>query len=473
MTGLTKMKHYQYLLIILIAGILTAGLAAPAWANPALRVDQTVPNTFIDNSAGETYQATITNVGDITAQFNSTNPVTINLPSGFYYIGTPTAIFKTGTSDPGTALSITVTGSNPVNITFNSPVSLAPGQIVVINYQLATTLTVTPGNSSANTLTVNEYYSYIDVDDNLISTNESYQSLIYVAQGVINVTLTPVSPSPFQASRGGTVTLEATLTNSGDGPLYNVSFNAAWGPNFSTPVLVGGNITPVLSGNSYLFTTGIADAIQPGASVWFEYQLTVSDYHSNFSLTSAATSNPASPGTGSASVIFDFIVNQPNISITPNAITMDYGTAPSPVTINITNNGAGPARQFQLNTNINSMFTVSNLAGGWTYDGNGNFTYTANGGEISPGNSAPLTFNVTPANPAAFQADPSTGSIMITPSYLNDIDQSFSYPVVYLNYTITNVPILGLAQTITTNGTSGDNTRLYLGNKSNLFIPRP
>jgi uncharacterized repeat protein (TIGR01451 family)/fimbrial isopeptide formation D2 family protein len=465
------MRYSNILLIIVIAMLLTVGLAVPVMANPTLRVVQTVPDTYIFDSTGETYLTTITNVGDTTAQNIA---VRIVIPTGFDLIGTPTAVFKTDSSDSGTSLPITVTtGSSSFNIAFNSPLSLDPNQTVVITYQLATTLTVTPGNSSANTIIVNEEYDYQDTDSNIVHTNESYQHLVYVKEGQIKVTLTPVDPNPLKASRGDTVTLEARLTNNGDGPLYKVNFQAAWGDNFSSAILISGgsNITPALSKNSFIYTnTDLSHPLQAGDSIYFEYQLTVSDYQTGkFNLSSSATTDPASPGNpASASTIFTFVVNQPSISITADKITMDYGDNPTPVSIVIKNNGSGPARQFSLNSNINTVFAVTNVSSGWTYN-NGVFAYDS---EISAGASITLTYTVTPASPQSLLSNPVTGTILITPSYLNDIDQSFSYPVTYQSYEIDNVPILNLSQNINSEATDGDNSRIYLGEEIQfVFTP--
>ncbi len=450
--------------------ILTALLMAviPALANPTLRVEQTAPDTFIYDTAGKTYQAVITNVGNVTA----TNVrVTIDLPAGFIKLGTPTAVFKTGSGDAGTALPISVDNSDPFTVTFNPSLSLAPNQIVAISYQLATTLDVPPGNTDY--ITVNETYDYIDEGSGLPVTDyaEHYNQLVNVKEGVIQVTLTPldnatqlpISAESFQGQRYDTITLEAKLTNSGEGPLYNVQFTTRWGGNFQWVGWVngsGGGITP--TGNSFTYTTGLADPIQPGASVSFQYQLKVIDYQVDFSLSSEAETDPASPGDpASVSLIFNFLIKQPNISITPDPIVIEYGAAPQPASIVIANNGEGPARNFKLNTAIHNIFAVSGVASGWTY-ANGTFSYD---GVINPGDSVTLTFAVTPAHPNSLWADPSTGSILMMPSYNNDIDQIISYPIKYLTYTINNVPTLRLTQSVDSDesDTDGDINRIYLG----------
>ena len=501
MLGLTTMKLNKSLWIVFIATLLTVGFATQAFANPALRVTQNVPDTFIGDRAGKTYQATITNNGNVTANHLRVN---IDIPAGFYLIGTPTAVFKTGSDDPGTPLSAGAGGTDPFEIALTKPdtetgteipVSLDPGQSVMITYQLATTLEVAPGNGSVNTLTVNETYDYLDETDGHAVTDytERYNTLINVLQGKISVSLTPLDNSTrlpldagsFKAQRGDIVTLEAKLTNSGAGPLYNIQFEAAWGANFGLPRLLTGesNITPTLNGQSYTYATinndpaqsGDNEPLQPGDSLYFRYQLTVSDYHAGFELTGTATTSPASPGNPSAaSALFTFIVNQPNIDISPydndpgdgkaNTIAVDYGSSPQTVAIIITNGGTGPARQFKLHTDINRVFSVANIGSGWTYDAaSGTFSYVGDG-VIGPGGDVvPLTFDVTPAHPEALRSNPSAGTIIITPSYLNDIDQTFSYPIAYQYYSINNVPTLNLNQNVRSDATDSDNARIYLG----------
>jgi uncharacterized repeat protein (TIGR01451 family) len=449
--------------------ILTALLMAviPALANPTLRVEQTAPDTFIYDTAGKTYQAVITNVGDVTA---ANVRVTIDLPDGFIKIGTPTAVFKTGSGDPGTALSISVDDADPFAVTFTPSLSLEPNQIVAITYQLATTLSVPPGNT--NYITVNETYDYIDEVLGLVTDYpEHYNQLVNVKEGVIQVTLTPldndthlpISAQSFQGQRYDIITLEAKLTNSGEGPLYNTQFTARWGGNFEWVGWIAGSGDGIMpTGNSFTYITGLADPIQPGASVTFQYQLKVIDYQVDFSLSSEAATDPASPGDpASASLIFNFIIKQPDISITPDPIVIEYGAAPQPARIVITNNGEGPARNFKLNTAIHDIFTVASVASGWT-DTNGNFAYD---GVINPGDSVTLTFTVVPAHPNLLWTDPSSGNILMMPSYNNDIDQIISYPIKYLTYTINNVPTLRLDQRVASDesDTDGDIKRIYVG----------
>lgn len=463
------MRYSKILLIFIIAMFFILGLAVPVMANPTLRVVQTVPDTYILDTTGETYIATITNVGDTTAQNIA---VKIVIPAGFSLIGTPTAVYKTDSNDSGISLPITVTtDSSSFSIAFNPALSLKPNEIAVITYQLATTQEVTPGDTSVNTITVKENYDYQDVDDNTVQTNENYEHLVYVKQGQIKVTLTPVDPNPLKASRGDTITLEAKLTNTGDGPLYNVNFQAAWGDNFSSAVLISNesNISPQPSGNAFVYNNNdLSHPLQAGDSIYFEYQLTISDYQTGkFNLSSSATSSPDSPGNpASASTIFNFVVYQPSISIIADKITMDYGDNPTTAHIVIKNNGNGPARQFSLNTDINTVFTISDVSSGWTYAG-GVFTYQD---EIKAGDSVTLTFAVTPASPQSLLKNPVTGTILITPSYLNDIDQPFSYPVTYQSYEIDNVPTLNLSQIINSEATDGDNSRIYLGEEIQFVL---
>ncbi len=443
--------------ILCLTLLLTALLvcSAAALADPYLRIIQTVPDAFINDAAGRTYQAQIDNTGDATAQ-NAT--FSIEPPTGFTYkTGTLTAVY-TPNGGGATPVTLQLSGANPVDITFATPIDLAPGDKIAFTYQLTTAASVAAGNTYY--VTFNDYYS-----DGVKAYHEIDQQLIDIKSGLINLTVTPISPLPFQARRGEFITLEACLTNDGEGSLFGVDFGVNWGGNFNAPQLVGVGgtashveLTPIAAGNGYQVTTG---EIPAGHSVFFRYRLTVSDFQNSFALTGFAT-DPAL-GTITASAFFTFIMNQPNISINPHPITVDYGF-PTSVAIDITNHSAGnqgPARQFVLNTNINSLFTVTNLGAGWTY-ANGVFTYdAAGGGVINEGQTVTLTFDAAIANPAALRGNVS-GQLAIRPAYQNDLDQPFSYPVSYQNYSISNVPTLNLTQNIVTASTDNDNYRVFL-----------
>jgi uncharacterized repeat protein (TIGR01451 family)/fimbrial isopeptide formation D2 family protein len=450
-----KISTKLLITIILVCGALLVSSAA-VFADPYLRIRQTIPDVFVNDFTGREYEATIDNTGDVIAQ---TVAVSINIPDGggfFYKTGTLTALFKNNISDSGTPLAVTVTGSDPINVAFNTPLSLAPGQIVEITYRLGTTTGIAPGNTYI--LQFHDTYT-----DGIRPYHEIDEELLDVKRGLATITLTPISPLPFQAKRGEVVTLEARVTNNGDGSLFNLNFNAVWAAGFGLPQLVpaSSNITPTLVGNTY---QTVISEIPVGESRYFQFQLTVIDYQ-NFDLTSTVTDPADSESPYSDLVIFVFIMNQPNITITAPDFTIDYGITKN-VSITVVNNDAGnqgPAREFKLYTEFHTVFTVTNISAGWSYAA-GVFTYTANGGVINQGQTVPLTFDVVPLNPNNFH-EGVNGAIRVTPSYQNDIGQSFSYPLAFPVYSMINVPTLTLAQNIISESTDGDNLRIFLGER--------
>jgi uncharacterized repeat protein (TIGR01451 family) len=450
---MTSMKKTVIGFIILI--LLTGGAAVPVWATPYLTVTQTAPDAYPNDSNGQLYQVTFKNTGDQTAR-NVT--VDLDIPNtGF--------IFRPETvtaARNGTALTPLVSGTDPVTIAFSSEVDLAVNDTLVVTYRLATGISI--GGGEHYVLHVTGYYN-----DGITGFNDQDEQIIMVKSGIIEVTLTPIAPNPCEAYRGNQITLEARITNSGDGSLFAIPFHMDWGSGFGSPVPVPAqsNISPTLNGNRYEI---ILAEIPAGQSRYFRFQLTVAGYQ-DFSL-SLTAANPAEAGIEySDSIIFNLLVRQPKIVVTAPDITFEYGAAKT-VDITITNDNAsgkqGTAREFKLITAIDPVMTVSNLAAGWTYAG-GVFTYTANGGVLAAGQTVHLTFDAVPKNIQNLVGG-INGHILMTPSYQNDIDQSFSSPVVNPAWSVANVPVLTVSQSLQSEATDGDNFRVFLGERFTFKI---
>ncbi len=103
--------------------------------------------------------------------------------------------------------------------------------------------------------------------------------------------------------------------------------------------------------------------------------------------------------------------------------------------------------------------TVSSVPAGWSYDGVNTFTYTANSGTINLGDTATLSFALTPD----VQCNGASGTIMFTPDYQNICGDSFFPPIVSANYSVDSAttPTLGITKTAVTSG--GDGQRIFLG----------
>lgn len=446
-----KKTFFSFIIIIL----LTVGASVPVWATPYLTVTQTVPDAFPNDSTGRLYQVSFRNTGDQTAQ-NVT--VDIDIPNTKF-------TFRTGTvtaAKNGVPLTPVTSGTDPVNITFSSPVDLAVNDTLVVTYRLATDISILGGEHYV--LHVTGYYH-----DGTTNFNDQDEQIILVKAGLIEVSLTPINPNPCEAYRGDQITLEARITNSGDGSLFAIPFRTDWGSGFGSPVPVPAqsNITPTLNGNRYEITL---DEIPAGESRYFRFRLTVASYL-NFGLTLTAT-NPAEVGIEyTDSIIFNLLVKQPLIQITAPDITFEYGVTEA-VDITITNDNTsgnqGTAREFKLTTTINAVMTVSNLAAGWTY-ANGVFTYTTGGGVIAVGQTIHLTFDVVPINIQNL-VEGINGYIRMTPSYKNDIDQVLSSPIMNPAWSVANVPVLTVTQALESEAIDGDNYRVFLGEQFTFRI---
>jgi uncharacterized repeat protein (TIGR01451 family) len=434
----------SFIIMILLLG----GIAVPVWATPYLTVTQTAPDAYPNDGIGQLYQVSFKNTGDQTAR-NVT--VGINIPDNGF-------TFRTGTvtaTKNGVPLTPMTSGTDPVTITFSSQVDLAVNDTLVVTYRLATGISILGGEHYV--LRVTGYYN-----DGTNNFNDQDEQIILVKAGVIDVSLTPISPNPCEAYRGDQITLEARITNSGDGSLFAIPFHMDWGSGFGSPVLVTAqsNVTPTLNGNRYEITL---DEIPAGQSRYFRFKLTVSSYL-NFGLTLTATS-PAEGGKEyTDSIIFNLLVKQPLIQITAPDITFEYGVTKA-VDITITNDNTsgnqGTAREFKLTTTINTVMTVTNLAAGWTY-ASGVFTYNTGGGVIAAGQTIHLTFDVVPINIPNL-VEGINGYIKMTPSYKNDIDQVLSSPIVNPAWSVANVPVLTVSQALESEATDGDNFRVFLG----------
>ncbi|MCK4260163.1 MAG: DUF11 domain-containing protein, partial [Halanaerobiales bacterium] len=435
-------KTGRFLLMLLL--ILISFSVSVDAIGPYLEITQTVPTAYINDTGGQDVKATFKNTGTEIAE-NVT--VDIDLPNGgfSYKIGSLTAKFKNDVGDPGTVLTANVVDGDPFQITFDPQLDMAIGQILELTYKIATDATVTVGT-----------HYVLSVTGNYVGSNDIDEELLEVITGAISCSFTPISPLPFEAERGEQITLEAKVENTGVGNLYGVLLETNWDIGFDSAEIVAldSNITPSLVGSSYQITLG---EILSGESKYFRFNLMVADYES-FALNMQLT-NPGGDNF-SDSIIFNLLVEQPNIAINPSNVTIDYGT-PGKMNIQITNENVsaytGSAREFKLNTNIDSTFNVTNLTIGWNYS-NGVFTYTANGGVIGVDETVNLSFDLDPKN----RYITNSGTISIYSDYKNDIEQSFAYPLAFATYSFINVPTINLTQTINSEATDGDDLRVFL-----------
>ncbi len=287
-----------------------------AYADPPLTVTQTIPSAAYTNDAtGQTYTATITNPAGSVAANNFS--VEINIPNtGFAFVP--------GSLTNSKGLTTSISGTDPVIVSFSPSYNLPAGQSIIFTYKLATNCFAVEGDYP-NTVTTRYDGSPASGDYN--------DGIITIVGRRIEISHTAISPLPYQVTVGDTVNLRAEVFNRGTGPIFNVAMTAEWGTGFASPALTGGTITPTLSGSKYSSTI---PQIPAGGSVWFEYTL---DVVSCIDITVFASAiDPCD-----ATTVYKadksplLVLKQPNIAITTTDANIAY-CGSGTMTATITNN---------------------------------------------------------------------------------------------------------------------------------------
>jgi uncharacterized repeat protein (TIGR01451 family)/fimbrial isopeptide formation D2 family protein len=419
----------KLLFILVFAGVLTIH----AFASPPLTVSQTLPTAYINDSTGRVYSAVVSNPagGTITA----TNVVlSLQRPATGFSFNSSSII-----TSPVTPY--TVTGTNPVNISFTG-VTFTPGSSVAVTYNM-------PSDCSANQ-GQNPSSAYVYWDSGSTTDN----AIFNVNSGAIQLMVDPVSPLPFNVEAGQEVTVKITMSNSGTGSLFNIDMKSIWGTGFDTPQIVpGGNVTPLLSGNTFEAVTGEVPA---NSTAFFYFSLRAASC-SNLTIDGSAV-NPCAPATVYTDTAPPYLVlKEPNINITSSTTDVDYcGTGH--VTVNVTNNDLGGTRgkayNFAINANLPGGTSISNISPGWSYSG-GTFAYLAQ--TVAANAALTLDFDLTPSNECAATG----GTIVFSPQYYNACGAVFAPPVTSCTYSVINRPSIGIAMSYATTGGSGG--RVFLG----------
>lgn len=138
------------------------------------------------------------------------------------------------------------------------------------------------------------------------------------------------------------------------------------------------------------------------------------------------TTNPVSVTTAIA-----YILKQPHIEFgSVSDINVPYCSAGVPVTVTVNNTGEGPALNFGLDSDLESLgaFTVTNISPNWTYNpATGVFSYTA--GTLDASSAAVLTFTLSPAGCSL-----GSGSVTFDTLYSNACGTSFPFPSASASY---------------------------------------
>lgn len=398
------------------------------------------------DTAGEEYIITIENTGvgavfveevldDYPADFTmlSVNSLTLN---GGAYAGYTT-------SDAGGVY------------TFDNMPNLLPGDQVEIRLQMRAECTAAEGFNN-NTALIN----YLETEGGgTLSTDHTFPTEvifgildpIMLATHVNGVPLGTPTANP-DARVGDRVTYKVELHNTFDGNLYDVDPEALWGTELS---LEAGTLVDSAAMNCTEGATITCDPVTIPADTEDDTYSFTFDLNVNGCLdidtTIQATDRCNPLESVSSSVYLD--LGNPDIDYTISAMDIPYGGT-TPVTINVTNSGDGPAWDFRLDTGFEGeCVSISNVAAGWTYTiADGVFTYT--GGNISAGGgTAALTFDLGTCNDCLNRSP--GGTVQFEPYYDNDCDEEFISPKKLDNFSTTGAPTVTIGKTmVTPSGTS-------------------
>ena len=434
------------ILTILITLIMILSLGAAVMAQDDITIEQTIPAEIYPNdAAGQNYKAEITN-NSVSAVAEL--EVVLNLPEGF--ILSESQINELKIVDENDNESVIESSDynfssndNTYTITpVEAGVLLAAGSSIVIDYNLSTDASLDNQNKDLE-LTFN----YLDQADNSLSKTDTENLDDKILFGELDIDL-DLAPQPMH--RGGEFTVTASITNVGEGKLYNTTLTPNQSVGFSDP----------------LFNSGedLISELEAGETYIFEYNYTVVD-NDNFETLELKAENPATEVPDvTESANFRFNPRKPFIDIEPltDPATIDFDTSDL-IQIEVTNTteGDGPARGIEIKTNIPADYDVINLTNGWSYNA-GVFTYDEGDFPSSDGvdYSETLSFELETGDPLSQNE---SGTITLQAEYTDDEDNPYSRPFETFDYNVTGIPNLNIESSASTTADHTDTDRMYLG----------
>ena len=270
--------------------------------------------------------------------------------------------------------------------------------------------------------------------------------------------------NPTEGKVGDMITWTIHIKNLGSDPIGNVHILDTIGEGISVP----SNFSFVPLPSSGNFPSWIYDEILPGSDYTVTLQTTISGCSNADNTVDGWWGVDENNKAQSQHVLqsVKIIPTVPDIQYTPPTILVPYCSSTN-VSIPITNNGNGVARNFRLRVNtIPSGYNVSNVGNGWSYDASsGEFTYLGGTiqGTINSQETATLAFTVSMGScnlPAAtlkyfskyedscgnsFKSPSQLGSISVTgkgasftitktgpdPVDIGDINKTYTIAVIY------------------------------------------
>ena len=434
------------ILTILITLIMILSLGAAVMAQDDITIEQTIPAEIYPNDAvGQNYTAEIINntvsaAGDL--------ELVLNLPDGFRLSKSQINEIKIVDENNNESIisSSDYNFSENVNTYTITPVEegvvLDAGSSIVMDYNLSTDASLDNQNKDLGIT-----FNYLDQADSSLTKTDTETLDEKILFGELDIDL-DLAPQPMH--RGGEFTVTATVTNVGEGKLFDTTLTPNQSAGFSDPSFTSeeDSISGLGSGDSYTF----------------EYNYTVVD-NDNFETLELTAKNPATeiPDV-TESANFRFNPRKPFIDIEPltDPATIDFDTS-NLIEIKVTNTtaGEGPARGIEIKSNIPAEYDVINLTDGWSYNA-GVFTY--DDGDFPSGDdvnySETLSFNLQTDDPLNQNE---SGTITLQAEYTDDEDNPYSRPFETFNYNVTGIPTLNIKSSADTTASHTDTDRMYLG----------
>ena len=225
-------------------------------------------------------------------------------------------------------------------------------------------------------------------------------------------------PPVIQAEVGETVVWTVTVENTGEGELKNVVVTDTLGSGLGGATVV----------NNY-------PSIAAGAVKTFTVSATVTSCKN---LTNTATAIwgcdsdfPCQPlETAKASVQLE--VKEPGlaVSILPSPINLNV-CGPTPITVTLTNNGAGPAYNPRWHLYLPTDYTISNVSGVDSHSRSGSTAIFTPTNFLTAGHSVSFTFDLEP------NCDASSAILPYKTFYEDACDNPFRFPVGYVSADVT------------------------------------
>ena len=370
-------------------------------------------------ATGDTFSVTYTNTGDAIAY--DFQPY-VTLPAGFLYVA---GTAQVSTTDPlAPALAVTANQAGQLlTFTLTNPAGydLPHGRSLTITYGLVTDFTVV---SSTPQLVYNRDFSLTNGGP-LVGPGVPGQQNVAIKAGDSIIT---INPKQQTRAVGETAVFTVTVTSTGLGGIFDVTID-------ESSINPGGNLQ-LLSITQTTPVTPVAVSIGGGSGLRLPYlpsdQTFVAEVEAvvigcGNTVNTVSSVHRANQVAITDTANIQLNILQPVIAYNPPAVALDYNASVL-VSFDIENTGAGVAKNFNLQSNLNTggrtiALTPAAITAGWSYNpATGLFS---NGADILPGDSLTLSYTVEITNPCAANG---AGSVTYTPSYTNGCDLALSLP---------------------------------------------